>query len=70
MNVTRRQTFGSLAIAATAPLPPPSHLRNRQRRPEAIAVAVGSFVDPTFPPPSQSVYNKRRHVWGPSFECP
>jgi hypothetical protein len=27
-----------------------------ERRPETIAVAVGSFADPTFPPPSQSVY--------------
>ena len=39
-----------------------------ERRPEAIAVAVGSFADPTFPAPSQSVYNERRHVWVPSFE--
>jgi hypothetical protein len=35
------------------------------RRPDAIAVAVGSFADPTFPAPSQSVYNERRHAWVP-----
>jgi len=36
-----------------------------ERRPDAIAVAVGSFADPAFPPPSQSVYNERRHAWVP-----
>src|SRR5215813_7502501 len=34
-----------------------------ERRPDAIAVAVGSFADPTFPAPSQSVYNELRHPW-------
>ena len=34
-----------------------------ERNPDAIAVAVGSFADPTFPAPSQSVYNERRHPW-------
>jgi hypothetical protein len=28
-----------------------------------IAVAVGAFVDPTFPPPSQEVYEQYRHRW-------
>jgi hypothetical protein len=37
-----------------------------ERRPDAIAVAVGSFADPAFPAPSQSVYNERRHAWVPS----
>ena len=31
-----------------------------ERRPDAIAIAVGSFADPTFPAPSQSVYNELR----------
>jgi hypothetical protein len=33
------------------------------RMPGAIAVAVGCFADPTFPPPSQSVFGQRRHSW-------
>ena len=37
-----------------------------ERKPEAIAVAVGAFADPTFPAPSQSVYNQRRHAWVPA----
>ena len=37
-----------------------------ERLPNAVAVAVGSFADPTFPAPSQSVYNERRHPWVPS----
>jgi len=31
--------------------------------PEAIAVAVGAFADPTFPGPRYSVYESRRHGW-------
>jgi hypothetical protein len=34
-----------------------------QRKPEMIAVAVGAFADPTFPPPSTSVYEEHRHRW-------
>jgi hypothetical protein len=34
-----------------------------ERKPEAIAVAVGSFADPSFPAPTQSVWNERRHPW-------
>jgi hypothetical protein len=33
------------------------------RIPEMIAVAVGAFADPAFPPPSQSVYGEHRHPW-------
>ncbi len=28
-----------------------------------IAVPVGAFADPTFPPPTVSVYEVRRHPW-------
>lgn len=28
-----------------------------------IAVAVGAFGDPEFPPPSQAVWNEARHKW-------
>jgi hypothetical protein len=31
--------------------------------PGMIAVPVGAFADPTFPPPSISVYGVRRHPW-------
>lgn len=31
--------------------------------PEAYAVAVGAFADPTFPAPRVSVYESRRHDW-------
>jgi hypothetical protein len=34
-----------------------------ERKPEAIAVAVGSFADPSFPAPTQSVWDERRHPW-------
>ncbi len=31
--------------------------------PECIAIAVGAFADPHFPPPSVCVYVGRRHPW-------
>ena len=32
-------------------------------QPEVIAVPVGAFADPGFPPPRVSVYEVRRHAW-------
>ena len=29
----------------------------------SVSVAVGAFADPTFPPPTVSVYDGRRHPW-------
>jgi hypothetical protein len=31
--------------------------------PDVIAVPVGAFADPSFPPPTISVYESRRHPW-------
>lgn len=31
--------------------------------PGMIMVPVGAFADPTFPPPTVSVYGSRRHPW-------
>jgi len=31
--------------------------------PGVIAVAVGAFADPRFPPPGRSVYEERKHSW-------
>jgi len=31
--------------------------------PAFIAVAVGTFADPSFPPPRVSVYEERQHPW-------
>jgi hypothetical protein len=28
-----------------------------------VAVPVGAFADPTFPPPTVSVYSHRKHSW-------
>lgn len=33
------------------------------RRPDAVAVAVGAFADPSFPGPAQSVWMGRKHPW-------
>jgi hypothetical protein len=31
--------------------------------PDVVAVPVGAFADPSFPPPTISVYESRRHRW-------
>lgn len=31
--------------------------------PDLIVVSVGAFADPTFPPPTESGYDSRRHPW-------
>jgi len=31
--------------------------------PGLIVVSIGSFADPTFPPPTESGYDSRRHPW-------
>ena len=31
--------------------------------PDVIVVSVGSFADPSFPPPTESGYDSRRHSW-------
>jgi len=31
--------------------------------PDLVVVSVGSFADPTFPPPIESGYDSRRHAW-------
>ena len=33
------------------------------REERSVAVAVGAFADPAFPPPTVSVYECRRHSW-------
>jgi len=32
-------------------------------RPDLVAVAVGTFADPSFAPPSRSVHERTRHPW-------
>jgi len=31
--------------------------------PDVVAVPVGAFADPSFPPPTVSIYESRRHPW-------
>ena len=31
--------------------------------PDLVAVPVGAFGDPTFPPPTRSIYESRKHQW-------
>ena len=38
--------------------------------PDIVAVPVGAFADPSFPPPTVSVWEKRRHEWVDLPELP
>ena len=39
-------------------------------RPGAVAIALGRFADPDFPPPRVSVWERRRHPWTvPIADC-
>jgi hypothetical protein len=31
--------------------------------PDLVVVSVGAFADPSFPPPTESGYDSRRHSW-------
>lgn len=31
--------------------------------PGVVAIPVGAFADPTFPPPAYSIYEERKHSW-------
>jgi hypothetical protein len=34
--------------------------------PDVVKIAVGSFADPDFPPPTVEIYESRRHQWLPA----
>jgi hypothetical protein len=42
-----------------------SNVFHTEEGPESdwVAVAIGAFADPDFPPPKDSVYDCRRHPW-------
>ena len=31
--------------------------------PNAVAIPIGAFADPTFPPPTVSIFESRQHPW-------
>jgi hypothetical protein len=37
--------------------------QSEPRDPDLVVVSVGSFADPSFPPPTESGYDHRRHPW-------
>jgi len=53
-----------MASAAPAASSPCRHGSSRRRgSPDVVAVPVGAFADPGFPPPRRCVYEERRHSW-------
>jgi len=33
--------------------------------PDMVSVAIGAFADPTFPPPTRTVWTENKHAWLP-----
>jgi hypothetical protein len=61
MPIPRRA--GMLCVRFTRRLSAVRGVRTVFFNPDVIAATVGSFADPTFPPPQYTVYNARRHAW-------
>ena len=58
--------IGDSGNSAHVPLLPALRLDGllrAQRHPDVVAVAIGAFADPSFPPPKFSVYELRMHAW-------
>jgi hypothetical protein len=34
-----------------------------EAEPDVVAVPIGAFAEPDFPPPMRSIYESRRHTW-------
>jgi len=60
---TRRGDSGSSATFHFCPLCGSTVCWDLGDTPDFVAVAVGAFADPDFPPPHVSVYEERQHPW-------
>ena len=54
---------GSKFIFRFCPICGTTVFHTEEGRSDSVTVAVGAFVDPSFPPPRVSVYESRRHAW-------
>ena len=60
---TRRGDSGESATFHFCPVCGSTVYWDLSGAPGFIAVAVGAFADPSFPPPRVSVYEERQHPW-------
>ena len=60
---TRHGDEGGGAVFSFCPHCGSSVYYRAMEAPAVVAVAVGAFADPGFPPPVRSVYEERRHAW-------
>jgi hypothetical protein len=51
------------ADRAPAFFPAASHRQDDPGAPDVVKVPVGAFADPSFPAPTVSIYESRRHPW-------
>jgi len=63
----RIQPREHLQAAHQRPIPTTESVQTpRRKTPDLVGVAVGSFADPSFPRPEQSVWTKDKHAWLPA----
>ncbi len=62
-SFTRQSDSGHPVIFQFCPACGSTVFWTRGGKPELTAVAVGSFADPDFPAPTQTVYGERSHPW-------
>ena len=60
---TRRGDSGQTATFKFCPVCGSTVCWEATGAPGLVAVAVGAFADPSFPPPHVSVYEERQHPW-------
>lgn len=65
---TRRGDSGGSATFNSCPVCASTVYWELGDAPDFLAVAVGMFADPGFPPPHVSVYEERRHPWALALE--
>ena len=58
-----RGDSGRLATFSFCPHCASTVAYRNEAMPDLVAVPLGAFADPTFPPPRFSVYEDRRHPW-------
>lgn len=59
----RRGDSGGLAVFRFCPACGSTLVYENEQLPDILAVPLGAFADPAFPPPRFSVYEERRHPW-------
>jgi hypothetical protein len=67
---TRRAESGNVLTYSFCPICGSTVYWGNTGFPDLVAIAIGTFADPEFPPPTVSVWEECRHPWMPSPSDP